>query len=305
MSTFPSLVDVIGNTPLIELRNYTSFKGLNSKIYGKLESRNPVGSVKDRVANAMISAAEKSGILKKGSTIIEPSSGNTGIALAAIGKLKGYNVIITMPESMSIERQKLLKLYGAQVVLTNKNLGMQGAIDKAKELASNIYDAFIPDQFQNPVNPEVHRNTTGPEIFQDIGYDIDVFIAGVGTGGTITGVGEFLKTRKPQIKVIAVEPAGSPILSRGRSGLHKIQGIGAGFVPEILNIDIYDEVITVEDDEALKVRYEVAFSEGLLLGISSGAAIAAALKFSKRNANAKFNIVVILPDSGERYLSLN
>lgn len=304
MSTFPSLAYVIGNTPLVEFRNYAKFKGLNSKIYGKLEASNPVGSVKDRVANAMISAAEKSGILKKGSTIIEPSSGNTGIALAAIGKSKGYDVIITMPDSMSVERQKLLKLYGAQVVLTNKNLGMRGAIDKAEELASNIKDAFIPDQFKNPVNPEVHRKTTGPEIFQDIGYDIDVFIAGVGTGGTITGVGEFLKTRKPQIKVIAVEPAGSPILSKGKSGPHKIQGIGAGFVPEILNTDIYDEVIAVEDDEALKIRYEVAVSEGLLLGISSGAAIAAALKFSKRNKSAKFNIVVILPDTGERYLSL-
>ncbi len=299
-----SLSNIIGSTPIVELSNYGMLKKLNSRIYGKLEAQNPAGSIKDRVAKAMIEKAENDGLLKKGSVIIEPTSGNTGIALAAIGSSRGYKVIITMPETMNVERQNLLKLYGAKVILTDGSLGMKGAILKAEELVHQISNAFMPQQFDNPANPDVHRKTTGPEIFKALGSNVDVLVAGVGTGGTITGVGEYLKSQNPKVKIIAVEPASSPVLSKGYAGVHRIPGIGAGFIPKILNTNIYDEVIAVKDEDAFIARREVAISEGLSVGISSGAALAAAVEFMNRQKHSSFNVVVILPDTGERYLSM-
>lgn len=296
--------NIIGSTPLVEFSNYRTLKKLNSKIYGKLEFQNPAGSIKDRVANAMIEKAEHDGFLKKGSIIIEPSSGNTGIALAAVGSSKGYKVIITMPETMSVERQNLLRLYGAKVILTDGFLGMKGAISKAEELVSLTPNAFMPQQFNNTANPDVHRKTTGPEIFRDLDSKVDVLVAGIGTGGTITGTGEYLKSQNPKIKVIAVEPASSPVLSKGYAGTHRIPGIGAGFIPKILNTNIYDEVIAVKDEDAFIARHELAVSEGLSVGISSGAALAAAVEFVNRQKYSKLNVVVIIPDTGERYLSV-
>jgi cysteine synthase A len=298
-----SLTDLIGKTPLLELTNYNAKHTLNAKIIAKLEYFNPAGSVKDRVAKAMIDDAEEKGILKKGSVIIEPTSGNTGIGLASVAAARGYKIILTMPETMSIERRNLLKAYGAELVLTEGSKGMKGAIEKAEELAASTPDSFIPGQFVNPANPAIHRATTGPEIWEDTDGNVDIFVAGIGTGGTITGVGEFLKAKKPGVKIIAVEPAGSPVLSKGTPGPHKIQGIGAGFVPDTLNTKIYDEIIAVENDDAFSSGRELSKTEGLLIGISSGAALWAATELAKRPENAGKNIVVLLPDTGERYLS--
>lgn len=294
---------LIGNTPLVELVNIKNTFGFDASLLAKLEYFNLSGSVKDRVAKAMIEDAEEKGILKPGSVIIEPTSGNTGIGLAAIGAVKGYRVVLTMPETMSIERRNILKAYGAEIVLTEGATGMKGAIDKAEELAKEIENSYIPDQFTNLSNPDIHRKTTGPEIWRDTDGKVDIFVAGVGTGGTITGVGEYLKSKNPNIKVVAVEPAGSPVLSEGKGGPHKIQGIGAGFIPPILNTSIYDEVIKVENEEAFKFGKLITKKEGILVGISSGAALYAAIKVAERKENKGKNIVVLLPDTGDRYYS--
>ena len=303
MKTFERITDLIGRTPLLKLTNYGQQKELSATIYGKLEYFNPAGSVKDRIAKAMIDDAEAKGILIPGSIIIEPTSGNTGIGLAAVAASRGYKIILTMPETMSIERRNLLKAYGAELVLTEGAKGMKGAIAKAQELAAETPNSFIPSQFTNTANPTVHRNTTGPEIWEDTDGKVDIFVAGVGTGGTISGVGEYLKSQNPNVEVVAVEPAGSPVLSQGTPGPHKIQGIGAGFVPETLNTEIYDEIITVENEDAFETGRTLARKEGLLVGISSGAAVFAATELAKRPENKGKIIVVLLPDTGERYLS--
>lgn len=298
-----SLTELIGRTPLLELVNFEQKNGLSASLVAKLEYFNPAGSVKDRVAKAMLDDAEARGLLKKGAVIIEPTSGNTGIGLASVAAARGYRAILTMPETMSVERRNLLKAYGAEIVLTDGSKGMNGAIQKAKELAEEIPNSFIPGQFVNPANPAVHKATTGPEIWEDTDGKVDFFVAGIGTGGTITGVGEYLKSKNPDVKIIAVEPASSPVLSKGTAGPHKIQGIGAGFVPDILNTSIYDEIIPVENDDAFAVGREIAHTEGLLVGISSGAAVWAASQLAKRPENQGKTIVVLLPDTGERYLS--
>ncbi len=297
------LTQLIGNTPLLELTNYEKANNINAKIVAKLEYFNPAGSVKDRVAKAMIEDAEKRGVLKKGAVIIEPTSGNTGIGLAAVATAKGYRTILTMPETMSVERRNLLKAYGAEVVLTDGAKGMKGAIEKAQQLAEEIEGSFIPGQFENPANPGIHRETTGPEIWNDTDGNVDIFVSGVGTGGTITGAGEFLKSKNSNIKVVAVEPASSPVLSGGQPGPHKIQGIGAGFVPETLNTKIYDEIIPVKNEDAFAAGNAVAKNDGILVGISSGAAVYAATVLAKRSENQGKTIVVLLPDTGDRYLS--
>lgn len=303
MKVYQKITDLIGGTPLLELGNYEKKYSLEAKILAKLEYFNSAGSVKDRIARAMLDEAEASGALKPGSTLIEPTSGNTGIGLAAVAASRGYEVILTMPETMSVERRNLLKAYGAKLVLTDGAKGMNGAIAKAKELAAQTPNSFIPSQFTNAANPEAHRRTTGPEIWQDTDGTVDIFVAGVGTGGTITGVGEYLKAQNPKVQVIAVEPAGSPVLSKGVAGPHKIQGIGAGFVPETLNTKVYDEVIPVENDAAFATGREIARSEGVLVGISSGAALYAATELAKRPENKGKTIVVLMPDTGDRYLS--
>lgn len=303
MRTYKNITDLIGNTPLLELENYRSTKNLGAAIFGKLEYFNPAGSVKDRIAKAMIEDAEAKGVLKSDTVIVEPTSGNTGIGLAAVAAARGYKVILTMPETMSVERRNLLKAYGAQVVLTEGVKGMKGAIEKAQELAAENENSFIPSQFTNTANPRAHRNTTGPEIWNDTDGKVDIFVAGVGTGGTISGVGEYLKSQNPDVKVVAVEPAGSPVLSGGKPGPHKLQGIGAGFVPETLNTEIYDEIIKVQNEDAFKTGSVLAKTEGLLVGISSGAAIWAAAQLAKRPENKGKIIVALLPDTGERYLS--
>ena len=303
MAVYKSMLELVGNTPLVEATNYEKANGLQAKIFAKLEYFNPAGSVKDRIAKAMIEDAEKSGKLKKGATIIEPTSGNTGIGLAAVGTAKGYKVILTMPETMSIERRNLIKAYGAEIVLTEGAKGMKGAIAKAQELAESTPGSFIPGQFVNPANPAIHRATTGPEIWKDTEGNVDIFVAGVGTGGTLTGVGEYLKSKNPNVKVVAVEPTNSPVLSKGVAGAHKIQGIGAGFVPEVLNTGVYDEIITVDNEDAFATGKAFGRIEGILIGISSGAALYAATQLAKRPENKGKNIVVILPDTGDRYLS--
>lgn len=303
MKVFKTMTDLVGGTPLLEIANYSKEYAPDATILAKLEYFNPAGSVKDRIAKAMIEDAEKSGKLKPGSTLIEPTSGNTGIGLAAIAAAKGYKIIITMPETMSVERRNLMKAYGAELVLTEGAKGMKGAIAKANELAESIPDSFIPGQFNNPANPEAHKATTGPEIWNDTDGKVDIFVAGVGTGGTITGVGEYLKSQNPDVKVVAVEPAGSPVLSKGTPGAHKIQGIGAGFVPDTLDTGIYDEIITVENEDAFETGRAIARSEGVLVGISSGAAVWAATELAKRPENKGKTIVVLLPDTGDRYLS--
>ena len=303
MKTFERITDLIGGTPLLKLTNYGQQKELGATIYGKLEYFNPAGSVKDRIAKAMIDDAEAKGVLKPGSIIIEPTSGDAGIGLAAVAASRGYKIILTMPETMSIERRNLLKAYGAELVLTEGAKGMKGAIAKAQELAAETPNSFIPSQFTNTANPTAHRNTTGPEIWADTDGKVDIFVAGVGTGGTVSGVGEYLKSQNPNVKVVAVEPAGSPVLSQGTPGPHKIQGIGAGFVPETLNTEIYDEIITVENEDAFETGRTLARKEGLLVGISSGAAVFAATELAKRPENKGKLIVVLLPDTGERYLS--
>ncbi|MDO4301142.1 MAG: cysteine synthase A [Clostridia bacterium] len=299
---YNSMTELIGNTPLLKINNYNKIKGINN-IYAKLEYFNPAGSVKDRIALAMIEDAEKSGKLKPGATIIEPTSGNTGIGIAAVATAKGYKAILTMPETMSVERRNLLKAYGGEVVLTDGAKGMKGAIARAEELNKEIENSIILGQFENQANPEAHIKTTGPEIWNDTEGKVDIFVAGVGTGGTITGVGKYLKSKNPNIKVIAIEPKSSPILSEGHAGSHKIQGIGAGFVPETLDTDVYDEVIAVENDDAFKAGKEFARAEGVIVGISSGAALWAAVEVAKREENKGKNIVVLLPDTGDRYLS--
>jgi len=298
-----SLTELIGKTPLLELTNYEKNNDLKAKLIAKLEYFNPAGSVKDRIAYAMIADAEEKGLLKEGSVIIEPTSGNTGIGIASVATAKGYRAILTMPETMSVERRSLLKAYGAEVVLTDGTKGMKGAIEKAEELQKEIPNSYIPAQFDNPSNPAIHYKTTGPEIWEDADGEVDIFVAGIGTGGTISGVGQFLKEKNPNVKIIAVEPASSPVLSKGTSGAHKIQGIGAGFIPKTLNVDIYDEIITVENEDAFKAGKEIAKSEGVLVGISSGAALWAAAEVAKRSENEGKNIVVLLPDTGDRYLS--
>ena len=300
---FDSADQLIGKTPLVELHHIEEAEGLQAKVLAKLEYFNPAGSVKDRIAKAMIDDAEASGKLKPGATIIEPTSGNTGIGLASVAAARGYRIIIVMPETMSVERRQLMKAYGAELVLSEGAKGMKGAIAKANELAAEIEGSFIPSQFDNPANPAIHEATTGPEIYEDTDGAVDIFVAGVGTGGTITGVGRYLKSRNPAIKVVAVEPAGSPVLSKGVSGAHKIQGIGAGFVPGVLDTAIYDEIIPVENDDAFAVGREIGRKEGILVGISSGAALWAAIQLAKRPENAGKTIVALLPDTGDRYLS--
>ena len=303
MAIKQSITELIGNTTLLELVNFEKANNLNAKIIAKLEYFNPAGSVKDRVANAMIADAEAKGVLKPGATIIEPTSGNTGIGLAAVGSAKGYHVILTMPETMSIERRKLVAAYGAEVVLTSGSAGMKGAIAKAEELEKSIENAVILGQFVNPANPKVHYDTTGPEIWEQTEGKVDIFVAGVGTGGTVSGTGEYLKAQNPNVKVVAVEPATSPVLSEGKAGPHKIQGIGAGFVPDTLDTKVYDEVFPVPNEAAFAVGREIARREGILVGISSGAAVYAAAELAKRPENAGKTIVALLPDTGERYLS--
>lgn len=295
--------ELIGNTPLMEVQNIEKRYGTKAKVFAKLEGFNPAGSAKDRIAWQMIKDAEEAGVLKEGSVIIEPTSGNTGIGLASIAASKGYRVILTMPETMSVERRNLLKAYGAEIVLTDGAKGMSGAIAKAEELAEEMEGAFLAGQFVNPSNPKIHRLTTGPEIWEALDGDIDIFVAGVGTGGTVTGVGEYLKSKKEDIQIIAVEPASSPVLSKGEAGPHKIQGIGAGFVPEVLNTEIYDEIIPAADEDAFDLGKAMAVEEGILVGISSGAALWAAIQVAQRPENKDKNIVVFLPDNGDRYLS--
>ncbi len=303
MRVYRKITDLIGGTPLLELTNYEKANELNAKIYAKLEYFNPAGSVKDRIAKAMLDDAEEKGLLKPGAVIIEPTSGNTGIGLASVAASRGYKVILTMPETMSVERRNLLKAYGAELVLTEGAKGMPGAIAKAKELAEQTPNSYIPSQFTNPANPAVHLKTTGPEIWADTDGKVDIFVAGVGTGGTLSGVGAYLKSQNPNVKVVAVEPATSPVLSGGKAGPHKIQGIGAGFVPDTLNTDIYDEILPVQNEDAFATGRALARSEGVLVGISSGAAVFAATQLAKRPENAGKVIVALLPDTGERYLS--
>lgn len=303
MRVYRKITDLIGGTPLLELTNYEKANELNAKIYAKLEYFNPAGSVKDRIAKAMLDDAEEKGLLKPGAVIIEPTSGNTGIGLASVAASRGYRVILTMPETMSVERRNLLKAYGAVLVLTEGAKGMPGAIAKAKELAEQTPNSYIPSQFTNPANPAVHLKTTGPEIWADTDGKVDIFVAGVGTGGTLSGVGAYLKSQNPNVKVVAVEPATSPVLSGGKAGPHKIQGIGAGFVPDTLNTDIYDEILPVQNEDAFATGRALARSEGVLVGISSGAAVFAAAQLAKRPENAGKVIVALLPDTGERYLS--
>lgn len=303
MKIYEQITDLIGKTPLVRLKNYSAARALNATILAKVEFFNPAGSAKDRIAKAMLDDVESKGLLKKGSVIIEPTSGNTGIGLASVAAARGYRVILTMPETMSVERRNLLKAYGAQIVLTEGSKGMTGAIEKANELASSMPGSFIPSQFTNPANPEAHRQTTGPEIWQDTDGNVDIFVAGVGTGGTITGVGEYLKAQNPNVRVVAVEPAGSPVLSGGKAGPHGLQGIGAGFIPEALNTAVYDEIIAVENKDAYATGKAIAREEGMLVGISSGAAVFAATELARRPENKGKTIVVLLPDTGERYLS--
>ncbi len=300
---YDSILDLVGKTPLVELKRIEEKEGLQAKLIAKVESFNPAGSVKDRIAKAMIEDAEAKGLLKEGSVIIEPTSGNTGIGLAAAATVKGYRMILTMPETMSVERRNIVKAYGAEVVLTDGTKGMKGAIEKADELAKEIPNSFIAGQFVNPANPATHKKTTGPEIWEDTDGEVDIFVAGVGTGGTITGTGEYLKEKKPEVKIVAVEPASSPVLSEGVSGPHKIQGIGAGFVPETLNTSIYDEIIKVENEDAFETGKYLAAEEAILAGISSGAALYAAIQLAKREENKGKTIVVFLPDNGDRYYS--
>ena len=300
---YKGIQELIGNTPLVEAVNLEKKLGLKATLLLKLEYFNPAGSVKDRIANGMIEDAEKKGLLKEGATIIEPTSGNTGIGLAAIAAAKGYKAIFTMPETMSVERRNILKAYGAEIVLTPGEKGMSGAIAKAEELAKEIPGSFIPGQFVNPANPAMHKATTGPEIWNDTDGNVDIFIAGVGTGGTLTGVGEYLKSQKPDVKIVALEPASSPVLSTGKGGSHKIQGIGAGFVPDVLNTKIYDEIITVENEDAFATGKLLAKTEGVLVGISSGAALYAAIEYAKKPENKGKTIVALLPDTGDRYYS--
>lgn len=300
---YDSILDLVGKTPLVELKRIEEKEGLQAKLIAKVESFNPAGSVKDRIAKAMIEDAEAKGLLKEGSVIIEPTSGNTGIGLAAAATVKGYRMILTMPETMSVERRNIVKAYGAEVVLTDGTKGMKGTIEKADELAKEIPNSFIAGQFVNPANPATHKKTTGPEIWEDTDGEVDIFVAGVGTGGTITGTGEYLKEKKPEVKIVAVEPASSPVLSEGVSGPHKIQGIGAGFVPETLNTSIYDEIIKVENEDAFETGKYLAAEEAILAGISSGAALYAAIQLAKREENKGKTIVVLLPDNGDRYYS--
>ena len=303
MKVYDNVFELVGNTPLVELTNFEKNNGLDAKILGKVEYFNPAGSIKDRIAKAMIDDAVAAGKLDDETVIIEPTSGNTGIALAAIAAARGNRIIITMPETMSVERRNLMKAYGAELVLTEGAKGMKGAIAKAEELHEQIPNSFIPSQFTNPANPAIHEKTTGPEIWRDTDGKVDILVAGVGTGGTITGVGTYLKQQNPDIKVVAVEPADSPVLSEGRAGSHKIQGIGAGFIPDTLDTNIYDEIITIQNDEAFEAGRELAARDGLLVGISSGAAVAAAAKLAKRPENKGKTVVAILPDTGERYLT--
>lgn len=303
MKVYESVDQLVGHTPLLELKRVEEAHGVSARILGKLEYFNPAGSIKDRIAKAMIDDAEAAGILKPGATIIEPTSGNTGIGLASIAAARGYQLILTMPETMSVERRNLIKAYGAKIVLTDGAKGMTGAIEKANELAAEIEGSFMPGQFINPANPAIHKATTGPEIWQDTDGTVDILVAGVGTGGTLTGIGQYLKEQNPEVKLVAVEPSDSPVLSEGRAGSHKIQGIGAGFVPEVLDTTLYDEVITVESDDAFAIGREIGREEGVLVGISSGAAVWAALELAKRPENEGKTIVAILPDTGERYLS--
>lgn len=300
---YDSILDLVGKTPLVELKRIEEKEGLQAKLIAKVESFNPAGSVKDRIAKAMIEDAEAKGLLKEGSVIIEPTSGNTGIGLAAAATVKGYRMILTMPETMSVERRNIVKAYGAEVVLTDGTKGMKGAIEKADELAKEIPNSFIAGQFVNPANPATHKKTTGPEIWEDTDGEVDIFVAGVGTGGTITGTGEYLKEKKPEVKIVAVEPASSPVLSDGVSGPHKIQGIGAGFVPDTLNTSIYDEIIKVENEDAFETGRYLTAEEAILAGISSGAALYAAIQLAKREENKGKTIVVLLPDNGDRYYS--
>ena len=303
MKIYKTAAELVGKTPLLELTHIEKALGLEARIFAKLEYFNPAGSVKDRIAKAMIEDAEQRGVLKPDSVIIEPTSGNTGIGLASIAAAKGYRIIIVMPETMSVERRQLIKAYGAEIVLTEGAKGMKGAIAKANELAAQIPNGFIPGQFVNAANPEIHRRTTGPEIYEDTDGKVDIFVAGVGTGGTITGVGEYLKSRNPSIKIVAVEPKDSPVLSKGVAGPHKIQGIGAGFVPDVLNTSVYDEIIAVENEAAFETGRLIGRSEGVLVGISSGAAVGAAIQLAQREENKGKNIVALLADTGERYLS--
>lgn len=303
MTVFSSVLDLVGGTPLLEAKNLERELGLKAKILMKLEYLNPAGSVKDRLARAMILDAREKGLLKEGATLIEPTSGNTGIGLASMAASLGYRLILTMPETMSVERRNILKAYGAEIVLTDGARGMTGAIEKAKELAQEISDSFIPGQFENPVNPKAHIETTGPEIWEDTKGKVDIFVAGVGTGGTITGVGTYLKEKNPNVKIVAMEPSDSPVLSGGEPGPHKLQGIGAGFIPDTLDTEIYDEILTIGSEEAFSGARQIAQKEGVLVGISSGAAFAAAVKLAKRPENEGKTIVVLLPDSGDRYYS--
>ena len=300
---YESVLELIGNTPLVEVKKLEAAYGLEARLLVKPEYFNPAGSIKDRIAAAMIADAEEKGLLKEGATIIEPTSGNTGIGLAAIAAVKGYRIILTMPETMSVERRNILKAYGAEIVLTDGTKGMKGAIAKAEELAEQIPGSFIPAQFDNPANPGIHRETTGPEIWNDTDGKVDFFVAGVGTGGTVTGVGEYLKSKNPEVKVVAVEPKASPVLSEGKAGPHKIQGIGAGFVPTVLNTSVYDEVIAVDNEDAFETSRRLTAAEGILTGISSGASLWAAIQVAKRPENKGKTIVALLPDSGDRYYS--